>query len=589
MSKLRAPKIFSDFVALYIAKTFRFSAKKVFAKYFIYYLLFLETFARSSSAAASQWIHLKCLQKVKYDRDWIKILTNQAENERIHLITIIEIIQPKLFVRLLIIFGQITYQILYLFLYIIFPRTAHRFIGYSREESARDYNNYLEHLENDVSLNINASQISIKHWNLDSKAKLIDVVKLISKDKMNHATINHKVADTIDEDKNNTKNLKQIAFNKKEPNFDANSSQSNLNLYSPTKIGDISLFNKIVMAPLTRSRANLSGVPSPMMMKYYSQRASAGLIIAEATQISQQGQGYALTPGIYTEEQTNRWMDIVADIHKKGGKICLQLCHAGRISHIDLQPDNQVPVAPSAKIAEASTWLESGSEKVSEPKELQAFEIVNIIEDFRQAAFNAKKAGFDMVEIHAANGYLIDQFIRNSTNIRSDNYGGTIENRTRFLLEIVDAIASIYSPNKIGCRVSPLSTFNDIIDSEPQPLFEHIAIELGKKGLGYLHAIEGGKNDKSFDYIKFYTLFKDNGGLSCMVNNGYDKHLKNSSLVDLVVYGIPFIANPDLVYRLEHDLPLSEADSSTFYGGGEKGYTDYPFYESSESNLDKTK
>jgi N-ethylmaleimide reductase len=273
-------------------------------------------------------------------------------------------------------------------------------------------------------------------------------------------------------------------------------------------------------------------------------------------------------------------MDIVSNVHNKGGKICLQLCHAGRISHEEIQPNNQPPVAPSAIKAKASTWLKSGSTEVSSPRELQSFEIANIIEDFRQAAFNAKKAGFDMIEIHAANGYLIDQFLRDSTNERSDNYGGSIENRVRFLLEIVDAISSIFPSNKIGCRVSPTSSFNDIYDSNPQNLFDFLAIELGKKGLAYLHAIEGQHGDDNFNFDKLYKLFKENGGLTCMINRHEDK-ITEVADADLIVFGIPFIANPDFVFRLEHNLPLNEADSSTFYGGNEKGYTDYPFYQQS--------
>lgn len=584
MSKLRQPENFSDYVALSITKILRFFADTFFSKRYGHRAVVLETVAGVPGMVAGMWIHLKCLRKMTHDRGWIKTLLDEAENERMHLMTFIEIAQPNWFERALILFAQGVFWHFYFILYVFFPRTAHRLVGYFEEEAVISYTSYLEQVESNPSLNVNAPQIAIDYWKLKSDAKLIDVIKAVRNDEAGHATINHMLADTIDKDKEKTRNIKQIGFRKKEPNFnvsqkDDHSSKLTSYLFRSTKIGDIELLNRIVMAPLTRSRASLNGVPTPMMVEYYSQRASAGLIIAEATQISQQGQGYCLTPGIYTEEQTDKWMDIVNSIHNKGGKICLQLCHAGRISHEEIQPDNEAPVAPSAIKANASTWLKTGSTKVSAPRELQSFEIANIIEDFRQAAFNAKKAGFDMVEIHAANGYLIDQFLRDSTNKRTDNYGGSIENRVRFLLEILDAISSIFPSNKIGCRVSPTSSFNDIYDSNPQNLFNFLSIELGKKGLAYMHAIEG-QNDDDFNFNTIYDLFKDNGGLSCMVNK-HDNKIAEEANADLIVFGIPFIANPDFVFRLEHNLPLNDADSSTFYGGDEKGYTDYPFYKKS--------
>tara|TARA_B100000035_G_scaffold315463_1_gene336553 strand:+ start:17764 stop:19521 length:1758 start_codon:yes stop_codon:yes gene_type:complete len=585
MSKLRQPENFSDYVALSITKILRFFADTFFSKRYGHRAVVLETVAGVPGMVAGMWIHLKCLRKMTHDRGWIKTLLDEAENERMHLMTFIEIAQPNWFERALILLAQGLFWHFYFILYIFFPRTAHRLVGYFEEEAVISYTSYLEQVENNPSLNVKAPQIAIDYWRLKSDAKLIDVIKAVRNDEAGHAKVNHGLADTIDEEKSKISNMKQIEFKKKEPKFNASQQdnhQSNLtsNLFRSTKIGDISLLNRIVMAPLTRSRASSNGVPTPMMIEYYAQRASAGLIIAEATQISQQAQGYCLTPGIYTEEQTDKWMDIVSNVHNKGGKICLQLCHAGRISHEELQPDKQPPVAPSAIKANASTWLKSGSTEVSPPRELQSFEIANIIEDFRQAAFNAKKAGFDMVEIHAANGYLIDQFLRDSSNKRTDNYGGSIENRVRFLLEIVDAISSIFPANKIGCRISPTSTFNDIYDSDPQNLFEFLAIELGKKGLVYLHAIEGQSDDEKFNFDRIYDLFKNNGGLSCMVNRHEDK-IAESPSVDLMVFGIPFIANPDFVFRLEHNLPLNEADPSTFYGGNERGYTDYPFYQQS--------
>ncbi len=583
MSKLRSPESFSDFVALSITKILRFFADTFFSKRYGHRAVVLETVAGVPGMVAGMWIHLKCLRKMTHDRGWIKTLLDEAENERMHLMTFIEIAKPNGFERALILLAQAIFWHFYFLLYIFFPRTAHRLVGYFEEEAVISYTSYLEQVENNPSLNVAAPQIAIDYWKLKSDAKLIDVIKVVRNDEAGHAKVNHGLADTIDADREKKENIKQIKFMKKEPeinNLQRDSHSSNLmkNIFSPTKIGDISLFNKIVMAPLTRSRATLTGAPTPMMVEYYSQRASAGLIIAEATQISQQAQGYCWTPGIYTEEQTDKWTDIVTNIHNKGGRICLQLCHAGRISHKDLQPNNQAPVAPSAIKAKASTWLKSGSAEVSHPRELQSFEIANIIEDFRQAAFNAKKAGFDMIEIHAANGYLIDQFLRDSSNKRTDNYGGNVENRARFLLEIVDAISSIFPPNKIGCRLSPTSSFNDIYDSNPQPLFDFLAQKLGKKGLGYLHAIEGQTNTDNFDFDKIYCLFKENGGLNNMVNNKQEDKVLESANADLIVFGVPFIANPDFVFRLEHNIPLNDADSSTFYGGDERGYTDYPFY-----------
>ena len=583
MNKLRQPESFSDYIALSITKILRFFADTFFSKRYGHRAVVLETVAGVPGMVAGMWIHLKCLRKMTHDRGWIKTLLDEAENERMHLMTFIEIAQPNWFERVLILLAQGIFWHFYFILYIFFPRTAHRLVGYFEEEAVISYTSYLEQVESNSSLNVKAPQIAIDYWKLKSDAKLVDVIKAVRNDEAGHAKVNHSLADTLDEEKEKTSKIKQIDFRKKEPKFtvsqeDNHSSKLTSNLFRSAKIGDISLLNRIVMAPLTRSRASLNGVPTPMMVEYYSQRASAGLIIAEATQVSQQAQGYCLTPGIYTEEQTDKWMDIVSSVHNKGGKICLQLCHAGRISHEEIQPDNQPPVAPSAIKANASTWLKSGSTEVSSPRELQSFEIANIIEDFRQAAFNAKKAGFDMVEIHAANGYLIDQFLRDSTNKRPDNYGGSIENRARFLLDIIDAISNIFPSNKIGCRISPTSTFNDIVDSNPQNLFDYLAIELGKKKLAYLHAIEGQKRGHNFNFDKIYDLFKDSGGLNCMMNR-HENEIMESNRADLEVFGIPFIANPDFVFRLEHDLPLNEADSSTFYGGDEKGYTDYPFYQ----------
>lgn len=359
-------------------------------------------------------------------------------------------------------------------------------------------------------------------------------------------------------------------------------------LYSPYYLGSLELRNRMVMAPLTRSRASESLAPTDLMRTYYDQRASAGLIVTEATQVCPQGQGYIATPGIYSEEQIAGWKRVVDAVHAKGGKICVQLWHVGRISHTFFQPDNVAPVAPSAIRASAKVFIPSGFDDVSMPRELTLDEIKALVTTFRQAAENAKAAGFDMIEIHGANGYLIDQFLRDKTNQRQDAYGGSIENRARFLLEVVDAVCQVYPPARVGSRISPASTFNDIDDRNPQELFTYVASELGRRGLGYLHVIEGqtgGARDArpEVNFQVLETLFKDAGGHAVMANNGYSREMAETAVrdgkADLVAFGVPFIANPDLVERFKNDCPLNPADANTFYGGGEKGYTDYPFYK----------
>ena len=353
------------------------------------------------------------------------------------------------------------------------------------------------------------------------------------------------------------------------------------NLFESFAIKELTLNNKIVMAPLTRSRAKLDGTPTEMMATYYQQRATAGLIIAEATQISQQGQGYIATPGIYSKEHVQGWKQVVQQVHQAGGCICLQLWHVGRISHEEFQPNHDAPVAPSAIQAKAKVYNQLGFLDVSQPRELTTNEIKGVVNDYAKAAENAKAAGFDMIEIHAANGYLIDQFLRDKTNHRSDEYGGSITNRAKFLMEIIDAVQKIYPAHKIGCRIAPVSEFNDISDSDPESLFSHVAEELGKQGLGYLHVIEGhttgDRNNLPFNYQKLYQIFKSSGGIATMANNGYTKELAEAAQdeIDLICFGRPFISNPNLVQKLQDNIPLTPGDESTFYGGDEKGYIDY--------------
>ncbi|MBB4126368.1 N-ethylmaleimide reductase [Xanthomonas translucens] len=352
-------------------------------------------------------------------------------------------------------------------------------------------------------------------------------------------------------------------------------------LFAPLRLGAIELANRIVMAPLTRNRAEGEGrIPSPLAPEYYGQRASAGLIVAEATQISPMGQGYMDTPGIYSEAQVAAWKKVTAEVHRRGGRIVLQLWHVGRISHVSLLPDGAAPVAPSALRANAKTYTAEGFSDVSEPRALRLDEIPALIEDYRHAARNAIAAGFDGVEVHAANGYLIDQFLRDGSNHRDDAYGGSIENRTRLLFEVVQAVAQEIGAERTGVRLSPVTPANDAHDSDPQPLFERAVERLDPLGLAFVHVIEGAtggpRDNIAFDYAALREKFRG----PWLVNNGYDKALAEqvlgSGAADAVAFGRPFIANPDLVERLRRDAPLNPLDADTLYGGGAKGYTDYP-------------
>jgi N-ethylmaleimide reductase len=352
-------------------------------------------------------------------------------------------------------------------------------------------------------------------------------------------------------------------------------------LFEPLRLGDVTLPNRIVMAPLSRNRVTRGlDAPNDLIALYYRQRASAGLIISEASQVSQQGQGYAWTPGIYTQAQIEGWREVTTAVHAAGGRIFVQLWHVGRISHTSLQPNRGSPVAPSVLTAKAMTYLQTGFTPVSEPRALDTGEIAGVVKDFEIAAENAKAAGFDGVELHGANGYLIEQFLKSSSNERTDRYGGSIENRARFALEIVQAVTRVMPASKVGIRLAPVSQHNDVAESEPQPLFNHLVSELGKFGLGFIHVIEGSlrgpRDNAPFDYQALRKAFSG----AYIANNGYTRDLAveavSSGRVDLVAFGRPFISNPDLVERLRADAPLAEPDTSTFYCCGEHGYTDYP-------------
>ncbi|MBR1120440.1 alkene reductase [Bradyrhizobium lablabi] len=359
-------------------------------------------------------------------------------------------------------------------------------------------------------------------------------------------------------------------------------------LFEPYKLGPITLPNRFVMAPLTRNRAVPPGmVPNPLAVEYYGQRASAGLLVTEASQVSQQGQGYQDTPGIYSKDQVAGWRKVTDRVHERGGRIFIQLWHVGRVSHVSLQPNGGKPVAPSAITAKGKTFVNGTFTEISEPRALELAEIPGIIDDFKRGTENALAAGFDGVEIHGANGYLLDQFAKDGTNKRTDAYGGSIENRARLMLEVSKAVAAVAGAERTGIRISPVTPANDVGDSNPQPLFDHIVQGLDALGLIYLHVVEGAtggpRDNAPFDYASLRNRFRQ----TYIANNGYDFDLANKVLdahaADLIAFGKPFISNPDLVERLKQGAPLNAWDKNTFYGGSAKGYTDYPTLAATEA------
>jgi len=351
-------------------------------------------------------------------------------------------------------------------------------------------------------------------------------------------------------------------------------------LFEPYILGSLILSNRIVMAPLTRNRAGAGFVPGDLAAEYYGQRVSAGLLISEATQISRQGQGYQDTPGIYSQAQIDGWRKVTTAVHAKGGRIFLQLWHVGRVSHVDLQENGAAPVAPSAIRAQTKTFVNNGFVDVSEPRALELDELPGIVEDFRKAAANAIAAGFDGVEIHGANGYLLDQFARDGANVRTDAYGGSVENRARLMIEVAAAVVQEVGAERTGIRISPVSPANGVSSSDAQAQFDYIVDRLNDLGIVYIHVVEGatgGPRDVApFDFGALRRRFKN----TYIANNGYDLELATSRLAedkaDLFAFGRPFIANPDLVERLKTSAPLAAVDPATIYGGGAAGYTDYP-------------
>jgi N-ethylmaleimide reductase len=358
-------------------------------------------------------------------------------------------------------------------------------------------------------------------------------------------------------------------------------------LYSSVQIGAVHLEHRIVQAPLTRLRSEQPGdVPGPMMVKYYGQRAYKGALqIAEATTVSVQGRGYLGAPGIYNDDQVAGWREVTDIVHAKGGVIFLQLWHVGRQSHVSMT-GGAAPLAPSAIPVEDLVFTEQGWIKPSPSRALEIFEIKEIVEQFRQGAIRAKQAGFDGVEIHAANGYLIDQFLQDGSNHRGDVYGGSIENRTRLLLEVTEAAASVWGGDRVGVRLGPSGTFGSMSDSNPDALFGHAAEHLNRFGLAYLHLIEprivGSElRADGLPPVAAHQLRRIFKG-PIIAAGGFERESAEEIVdrgdADLVAFGRHFAANPDLVERLWRDLPLNPHDRSTFYGGDERGYTDYPRY-----------
>jgi N-ethylmaleimide reductase len=356
---------------------------------------------------------------------------------------------------------------------------------------------------------------------------------------------------------------------------------ANLDLFSRYQLGPLQLPNRLVMAPMTRNRAGPGNVPGLMNVTYYQQRASAGLIVTEGTQVSPRGQGYAATPGIHSAEQVAGWKLITDAVHAAGGRIFAQLWHVGRISHPTVQEDGGLPVAPSALKPAGQIFTPSGMLDFVTPRALETVEVKHVVDEFRRGAANAKRAGFDGVELHAANGYLIDQFLRDKTNRRADHYGGSVANRARFLVEVTEALVGEWGANRVGVRLAPTNPFNDIADSNPAATFSHAVGELARFGLSYLHIVEPAPTDPvatgEMPDIRFFRRIWRG---TLMGNKGYDLARANSAIrdgiVDLVSFATLFLANPDLPERFRRGTGLNAPDRPTFYGGSAKGYTDYP-------------
>ncbi|MDO8459170.1 MAG: alkene reductase [Burkholderiaceae bacterium] len=354
-----------------------------------------------------------------------------------------------------------------------------------------------------------------------------------------------------------------------------------LDLFTPFTLGFLTLANRMVMAPMTRNRADQTGVATPLMADYYAQRAEAGLIISESVPVSAQGVGYPCTPGMYTEEQVQGWRHVTAAVHERGGLMFAQLQHCGRVSHPSMQAHSAVPVAPSALKPDGQAFTYTGAQDFVTPRALATEEMPSIVKQFQDAAVRAKQAGFDGIEVHGANGYLIDQFLRDGSNQRTDDYGGSVANRLRLLVEILHAVCAVWPADRVGVRLSPENTFNSMTDSDPLAHFGYFIERLGELNLAFVHVLEGDMMTKTTQ-LDYHQLLGRFDGVY-IANNGYDleraKKAVWSRAADLVAFGLPFLANPDLVTRYRNNLPLNEADQASFYGGGADGYTDYPVHE----------
>jgi N-ethylmaleimide reductase len=354
-----------------------------------------------------------------------------------------------------------------------------------------------------------------------------------------------------------------------------------MDLFSQYKMGDLTLPNRIVMAPMTRDRAGDGDVPGSLAVTYYVQRASAGMIITEGSQVSPQGVGYVHTPGIYSAAQVAGWKKATDAVHKAGGRIFIQLWHVGRVSHPDFL-GGDLPVAPSALPVEGYVHTPGGKKQIPVPRALNTDEVPDIVRQFRQAAENARIAGFDGVEIHGANGYLLDQFLRSESNKRTDMYGGSLENRTRLPLEVTKAVIEVWGGDRVGYRISPHMTAHSMSDANPMETFSYFSRELNKTGLGYLHLIEpiGGRAGFVPPEARLGPTLRRIFEKTFILNGGYGLKSGNEAIAsgeaDLIAFGVPFLANPDLPERFRQNAPLNEPDVATFYAGGEKGYTDYP-------------
>jgi len=347
-------------------------------------------------------------------------------------------------------------------------------------------------------------------------------------------------------------------------------------LFSPVQVGPYAMPNRMVMAPMTRNRAGEGNVPTDLVALYYAQRATAGLIVTEATQVCREGQGYISTPGIHSDAQVAGWRRVTEAVHAKGGRIFLQLWHVGRISHTSFQPDGGAPVAPSAIAAEGSTFTAQGPQPFSTPRALELEEIPGVVAQYAEGARRALEAGFDGVEIHGANGYLVDQFLRDGSNRRTDAYGGPVENRARFLLEVTAAVVEVWGADRVGVRLSPTGSFNSMSDSDPARTFGYAVRELDRFGLAYLHVVEPVGSPEPLVAPLLREAFRG----PFILNGGFDRETANTALAqgkaDLISFGSLYLANPDLPERFAEGAPLNAPDQKTFYGGDHRGYTDYP-------------